>query len=172
VHCRVFSSVPGFYHSVWKVTPTCSFPHTIRTTSAIENHYFSGCEIPSEFASFVSPLIWSLSPENLFVPFILSPWTSHRPSLSVTDLLMVNLFLFLEVIQTPLTSACFCLLAYPGCMIQWLFKTRSENWIDCPGMIYWRLLATSPMTGLTILINLTCQFVGKKGNSHLIYLFT
>lgn len=36
-------------------------------------------------------------------------------------------------------------------------------------MIYWRLLEMSPATGLTILINLTRQFVRKEGNSHLIY---
>jgi hypothetical protein len=44
--------------------------------------------------------------------------------------------------------------------------------LGCPTMIYWRLLELSPTTGLTILINLTCQFVGGGWNSHLIYLFT
>lgn len=95
------------------------------------------------------------------------------PSPAVTDILTLNLYLFLEGVPSLCSISLIPCASSANRLDAAAIQDQGlkSNWLPKNGLLC-RLLEMSPTTGLTILINLTHQLVGKEGNSHLIYLFT
>ena len=171
MHCRIFSSIPGFYppefsstHSQPSLTLIMQNQPEWRITFLLCAEFLwnlhlwfpSVCE--NTWSLKYGMLMWKIS-----LPVPCTGTEVQGTSPAVTDILTVNFYLFLESIQNLLILSWFCT-SLSNLLDAETIQDQASNWIGCPQMIYWRLLEMSPTTGLTILINLACQFVGKEGD--------